>query len=161
MTATLDTTSPGTVVSRVLVCDDREAARTALASIVAQAISTVCDVDSSTNAADLVAQYAKMPADLVLIGIRKGRPGGAAAIDQLLTTYPAAPVIVFGSVDDTADIAAAIARGARGFLSWDATTPPRPRHGNAQPTSGGSAPPTTRRQRPRCSPSGNCRSSGA
>jgi len=120
MTATLNSTSSRTVVNRVLVCDEREAARTALTSIVAQAIPTVRDVDSSTNATDLIAQYARMPADLVLIALRKGRPGGAAAIDQLFTAYPDAPVIVFGSVDDTADIAAAIARGARGFLSWDA-----------------------------------------
>ena len=32
-------------------------------------------------------------------------------------------VIVFGSPDDTASIAAAIACGARGFLRWDATQP--------------------------------------
>jgi DNA-binding NarL/FixJ family response regulator len=124
MTMTQDTITPaGAAVSRVLVCDERPIARTALTAIVMQAIPTVSDVRQSTDGADLVAQYTRKPADLVLIGIRKGKQCGPAAVDQLLSNQPTAPVIVFGCIDDTGDIVSAIGRGARGFLSWDANNP--------------------------------------
>jgi DNA-binding NarL/FixJ family response regulator len=116
-------TLASSMVSRVLVCDERPIARTALIAIVTQAIPTVSDARQSTDGVDLVAQYAWKPADLVLIGIRKGKHCGAAAVDQLLSNDPAAPVIVFGCIDDTEGIVAAIGRGARGFLSWDANNP--------------------------------------
>jgi len=123
MTTTMDSALSCIVVSRVLVCDERPAARTALTAIVTQSIPTASEIHPTTNATELVAQYATKPADLVLIGIRHGRPCGADAVAQLVTAYPAAPVIVFGCIDDTAAIVAGIARGARGFLSWDANNP--------------------------------------
>jgi DNA-binding NarL/FixJ family response regulator len=54
----------------------------------------------------------------VLIGVHRGTPGGARAIDLLLGTYPTATVIVFGSVDDATQLTAALTRGARGLMLW-------------------------------------------
>ena len=110
-----DITPSWVVVTRVLICDERPTARAALTRVLSEAIPTVTDVDSSTDGADLVAQFASRPADLVLVGIRSGKSRGVDAVNQLLDAYPAAPVIVYGSVDDTRAIATAIERGARGF----------------------------------------------
>jgi len=48
---------------------------------------------------------------------------GVEALEMLLGRYPTAAVIVYGSIDDTRSLAAAIVRGARGFLMWDANNP--------------------------------------
>jgi len=123
MTTINDITPSWVVVTRVLICDERPTARAALTRVLSEAIPTVTDVDSSTDGADLVAQFGTRPADLVLVGIRSGKTRGVEAVNQILDAYPTAPVIVYGSVDDTRAIASAIERGARGFLLWDANNP--------------------------------------
>jgi DNA-binding NarL/FixJ family response regulator len=110
-------------VQRVSICDERPTARTALTRVVSGAIPSVTDVDSSADGPELVAQYAANAAGLVLIGIRSGKARGLEAAFQLLDSFPTAAVIVYGSVDDTRPLTAAIERGARGFLLWDANNP--------------------------------------
>ena len=72
---------------------------------------------------ELLSRYGRQPADVVLIGTQRALTSGIEATRRLLAIHPSAVVIVFGSPDDTASIAAAIACGARGFLRWDATQP--------------------------------------
>jgi len=110
-------------VHRISICDERPTARAALARVMTGAIPTVSAIDDSADAAELLAQFEIHPSDLVLIGIRNGRPKGVEALEMLLGRYPTAAVIVYGSIDDTRSLAAAIVRGARGFLMWDANNP--------------------------------------
>ena len=72
---------------------------------------------------ELLAQFAIHPAELVLIGIRNNKSSGTEATRRLLDLHPGAAVIVYGSVDDGPSLSAAIDRGARGFLLWDANNP--------------------------------------
>ena len=110
-------------VHRVCICDERPTALAALTRVVTGAIPTVTDIDCSADSTELLAQYAANPADLVLIGVRNGKSRGVEAADQLLSVYPAAAVIVYGSTEDTRPLATAIEHGARGFLLWDANNP--------------------------------------
>ncbi len=110
-------------VQRVAICDERPTARAALTRVVTGAIPTATDVDTSGDAAELLAHYAAHRADLVLIGISHGKVKGVEAVNKLLDRYPSAPIIVYGSIDDTLALAAAVGHGARGFLLWDANNP--------------------------------------
>ncbi len=110
-------------VQRIAICDERPTARAALTRVVSGAIPSAADIDTSADAAELLAQYAANRPDLVLIGISHGKVKGAEAVNQLLDRYPSAPLIVYGSIDDTRALATAIAHGARGFLLWDANNP--------------------------------------
>lgn len=110
-------------VQRVFICDERPTARAALTRVVTGAISSATDIQTSSDAAELLAQYAAHRADLVLIGISHGKAKGAEAVNLLIDRHPAAPVIVYGSIDDTRALATAVRRGARGFLLWDANNP--------------------------------------
>lgn len=69
-----------------------------------------------TTIADLIQQYSQHPGDLVVVGVHRGQPAGTEPITQLLRVFPAAMIIAFGSVEDTRELTAAVAAGARGLL---------------------------------------------
>jgi DNA-binding NarL/FixJ family response regulator len=117
-------------VRSVLICDARPGTGQAVARL-AKSIPTAVDVAVVTDRFGLSAAFAVKPADLVLIGLSPDSPDGAAATDQLLTQHPSAHVIVYGSVHDSAALAAAVARGAHGFLLW---TPDERNHQPSPPT---------------------------
>lgn len=104
-------------VRSILICDARPGICEDLARL-AKNIPTAVDVAVVTDRFALSAAFTVKPADLVLIGLSPGSPDGAAATDRLLTQHPSANIIVYGSVHDTAVLAAAVARGAHGFLLW-------------------------------------------
>ncbi|MDQ6657343.1 MAG: response regulator transcription factor, partial [Actinomycetota bacterium] len=79
-------------------------------------------VDSVSSGNELMRRYHMDPADAVLIGTQRAVMDGIESVRRLLTLYPAAGVIIFGSSDDAFSISAAISCGARGFLRWDAAT---------------------------------------
>ena len=112
-------------VTSVLICDDRPLVRAAGTRRVG-AITTVADIGWVTDAIELLATFAGKPADLVLIGLRRGKSGGAEAVNELLHRYPAAAVIVFGGAADTPRLAAGVAAGARGVLLWGPNHSDRP-----------------------------------
>ncbi|RIJ77405.1 DNA-binding response regulator [Nakamurella silvestris] len=109
-------------MTSVLICDERRSARDGLTRVMS-AIPSVGSIDCVTNGDELLARYGREAADVVLIGTQRALTGGIEATRRLLAIHPNGVVIVFGSPDDTASIAAAIACGARGFLRWDATQP--------------------------------------
>ena len=140
-------------VKSVLIYDERPTAGHALTRTVIAALSRV-DIVCVTDGVDLLEAFAAEPADLVLIGIQRGRAGGTDAVNLLLGPHPSAAVIVFGSVADTVPLVAAIARGARGLMVWEPEPPPkRPRPptrapfhrpGQARRTGAGTGLPTDR-----------------
>ena len=110
-------------LGRVIICDERSSARTALMRVVATSMPSVTDVASAVDGRDLLAQYAAHRADLVLVGIKRGKGNGIESTKRLLDAYPSAAVIVYGSCEDSQLLVAAIVRGARGLLLWDANYP--------------------------------------
>ena len=116
-------------VRSISICDARPGICEDLARL-AKNIPTAVDVAVVTDRFALSAAFTVKPADLVLIGLSPGSPDGAAATDRLLTQHPSANIIVYGSVHDTAVLAAAVARGAHGFLLWT----PDERHQPSPPT---------------------------
>jgi len=105
-------------VRSVLIYDQRVAAREALTHAVTAAISSVIHITCVADPSDLSTAFAGNPADLVLIGLHDATAGTVDAAEVFLRRYPSAPVVVFGAVDDTLVLAAAVARGARGLMLW-------------------------------------------
>ena len=109
-------------MTSVLICDERRSARDGLTRVMG-AVPSVDGIDCVASGDELLSRYGRQPSDVVLIGTQRALTSGIEATRRLLAVHPSAVVIVFGSPDDTASIAAAIACGARGFLRWDATQP--------------------------------------
>ncbi len=109
-------------MTSVLICDERRSARDGLTRVMG-AVPSVEGIDCVASGDELLSRYGRQAADVVLIGTQRALTSGIEATRRLLAIHPSAVVIVFGSPDDTASIAAAIACGARGFLRWDATQP--------------------------------------
>lgn len=104
---------------RLLICDERRTVRDRMATGLA-AVEGVHAIDSVSSGDELMNSYDRAPADAVLIGTQRALVNGIESVRRLLTLYPSAGVIVFGSSDDAYSISAAVAYGARGFLRWDA-----------------------------------------
>jgi DNA-binding NarL/FixJ family response regulator len=104
-------------VTTVLICDDRRGVREALTEVMSS-VPEVGLIDGVTHDQVLV-QYLRRPADLVLVGIQRAVPTGVATIRRLVAVKPRATVLACGARDNARGIAAAIVGGARGYLRWD------------------------------------------
>lgn len=109
-------------MTTALVCDERRSVRENLLAVMSQ-VASVDEVETVASGDELLVQYGRQSADIVLIGTQRALTTGIEAARRLLAAHPGAVVIVFGSPDDTPSIAAAMACGARGFLRWDVTGP--------------------------------------
>ena len=111
----------------VLIYDQRAAAREALTHAVTAAMPSVIHITCVADASDLSIAFARNPADLVFIGLQDARAGTVDAADLFLRRFPSASVVVFGAINDTPVLAAAVARGAQGLMLWPpwySRTPP-------------------------------------
>lgn len=106
-------------VSRILICDDRSVTRVVLNQAV-KVISSAHDIVCVADGFALADAYSARRAALVLIGHQRGRVLGLQATELLLSLYPTAAVIAFGSADARDMLAAAVVRGAKGIMVWDA-----------------------------------------
>lgn len=109
-------------MARVLICDERRGAREALTRLV-KAMPAVDAIDSVACGDDLLQEYRRPPADLVLIGTQRALSSGLESTRRLFALDPSANIVVFGSPDDAAGIATAMACGVRSYLRWDTTCP--------------------------------------
>jgi DNA-binding NarL/FixJ family response regulator len=100
-----------------LIYDERLGIRRTLTRM-AEHIHSADFVDFVSEGCGLVQAYTADPADLVLINLSPATPGGTLAACRLLTKYPSAHVIVYGTASDSAAFAHAVAFGAHGFLLW-------------------------------------------
>jgi len=105
-------------VLRVLICHERPSTGQALSEAVRRNRS-INDVEYCRDGFELADAFASKPAELVLVGYQRGRPGGAEATQLLLSLFPRATVIAFGSSDASVALVTAVSRGARGVLLWD------------------------------------------
>ena len=107
-----------------LIYDERRSYRDQLMHLVAGSTPGQ-RVQAVPTAADLLAYYARHPADVVLIGSQRALRTATEATHQLLGAHPRAAVIVIGARGDEATARCAMADGARGFLLWeDVFAPP-------------------------------------
>lgn len=122
MTEASSTAPPVMPVKTALIYDDRSAARSLLARSLT--VGMAIDLVSSVSAAsDIAGAYTRRPADVVLIGVRRGATDGSDALADLLGLHPAAAVIVFGDSRDIGVLTAAVTRGALGLMLWDPIRP--------------------------------------
>jgi DNA-binding NarL/FixJ family response regulator len=106
----------------VLICDDRPAARRAVAELL-RPLPSLPAIRCVSDAFAAVDALAAEPVDLVLIGVHPASRMGPQAIGLVLGMYPSTVIIVVGSADDIDVLAPAYARGARGMLLWETPTP--------------------------------------
>src|SRR6478609_5759009 len=104
----------------VVVADDQDIVRDGLVTVLSliDGIEVVGAARNGQEALDLVAAH--RPA-VVLMDLRMPVLDGAAATALLRRDHPEVAVLVLTTFDDDASIAAALAAGARGYLTKDAS----------------------------------------
>lgn len=107
-------------MTTVLICDERRGVREGLAQFMS-AVPGVARVDTVASGEELLERYPRENPDVVLIGTQRAVDTGIVTTRRLVTQHPRVAVLVFGAPDDPANICAAVACGARGYLRWDAS----------------------------------------
>lgn len=104
---------------RILVADDQAIVRDGLVTV----LGLVADLEVVGEAADgaeAVEQATELEPDVVLMDLRMPVLGGAEATARLRAEVPGTAVVVLTTYGDDESIAAALAAGARGYLTKDA-----------------------------------------
>ena len=107
-------------MSTVLVCDDAPLARDAVRRAVAL-VPGVDRVDVAASGEEVLARWDREHPDLVLMDVRMPGIGGIEAARRLVSQHPDAVVVMLTVAQDGEAVAHAVAAGARGFLTKDAT----------------------------------------
>jgi DNA-binding NarL/FixJ family response regulator len=108
----------GATMTVALVCDDDHPVARERLTRVLRNVDGIRRTESVATD-ELVSRYSHQPSDMVFVGVPQATRAGVDAARMLTAAHPHADVIMFGSPEDTAGIAAAIAAGAAGFLRWD------------------------------------------
>jgi DNA-binding NarL/FixJ family response regulator len=104
----------------VVVADDQDIVRDGLVTV----LSLVAGIDvvgAARTGAEAVELAARLHPDVVLMDLRMPVLDGPAATAILRRDQPDVAVLVLTTFDDDASIAAALAAGARGYLTKDAS----------------------------------------
>jgi DNA-binding NarL/FixJ family response regulator len=104
---------------RVVVADDQATVREGLVALV----GLLPGIDVAAEAADghaVLAAVAEHRPDVVLLDLRMPGLDGIATTARLTAEYPATAVVILTSFADDASVLAALAAGARGFLTKNA-----------------------------------------
>ena len=108
-------TEAGTI--RVMLAGDCPLLRSGFRQVLEAA--GVAVVGSVATASDAVGMLATVPADVVVVGNVTRDEAGADA-QEIRVAHPAIPVLVLGRSGDADAVRAALAAGARGYLSLEA-----------------------------------------
>jgi DNA-binding NarL/FixJ family response regulator len=108
------------VVATVLVCDDSPLAREALRRIAAL-VPGVERVSVASSGEEVLTRYPAERPDLVLMDVRMPGIGGVEAARRLVAAHPSAGVLMLTVAEDRDGVARAVACGARGYLTKDAS----------------------------------------
>lgn len=107
-------------VIRVVVSDDQDIVRDGLVTV----LSLLADVDvvgEATNGREAVEVVDRVRPDVVLMDLRMPVLDGVGATEEIVSAHPEIAVLVLTTYDDDASISRALAAGARGFLTKDAS----------------------------------------
>lgn len=107
-------------VASIVICDERRGIRRSLSELLG-AVPGLSSVNTAASGEELLERFPHERPEVVVIGTQRAVDTGIATVRTLLGSYPGTPVLVFGAADDQRSLAAAMACGARGFLSWDAS----------------------------------------
>ena len=101
---------------RVVLAGDCPLLRSGFRQVLeAAGVTVVGSVDTAAEAAGLLAELA---ADVVVVGALTGDASGADAL-EIRGAHPAIPLLVLGRSGDVDGVRAALAAGARGYLSLE------------------------------------------
>ena len=100
---------------RVLAADDHAVVRAGIAAMIANE-SDIVLVAEATNGREVVARYAELRPDVVLMDLRMPEMDGATAIAAIRLADPGARVIALTMYDGDVDIHRALSAGAAGYL---------------------------------------------
>jgi DNA-binding NarL/FixJ family response regulator len=100
---------------KILVVDDHALMREAVRAIIegADGMEVVGEAETSAQA---LRRTAELEPDVVLLDLRLPDVEGLGCLETLRREHPDTPVVVFSAVDDRDLIAAALARGAAGYV---------------------------------------------
>lgn len=104
---------------RILVVDDQAIVRDGLVTVLGLAPDLEV-VGEAANGLEAVERALELDPDVVLMDLRMPVLGGAEATGRLRTQAPRSAVVVLTTYGDDESIAAALAAGARGYLTKDA-----------------------------------------
>jgi DNA-binding NarL/FixJ family response regulator len=105
---------------RVVVVDDQTAVREGLVTIL-ELLPGIDVVAAGADGAEAVALVAEHDPDVVLMDLRMPRLDGVAATKEIRSQHPQTQVVVLTTHADDESVLAALAAGAIGFLTKDAS----------------------------------------
>lgn len=108
-------------MASVLICDERRGIRQGLVRALT-ALPGFAPVNTAASGEELLWRYPHERPDLVIIGTQRAVDSGIDTVRRLSVAHADAAILVFGAADDQNALTAAMACGARGFLSWDASS---------------------------------------
>lgn len=109
-----------TLVTTVLICDDHRRFRDQLRRHVA-AVPGVDRVATADTSAEAFSRYAAERPALVLLDVAMPDLGGPETARRLVAAHPGANVVMLAGNNDHERLAEALAGGARGYLTKDAS----------------------------------------
>jgi DNA-binding NarL/FixJ family response regulator len=110
----------GVTAVRVLVADDQTVVREGLVALL-DLLPGIEVVGQAVDGPDVLAQVAQARPDVVLLDLRMPGMDGVATTAALAAGYPGIAVVILTSYADDASVLAALAAGARGYLTKNAS----------------------------------------
>jgi DNA-binding NarL/FixJ family response regulator len=107
-------------VTSVLIVDDAPAVRDGLRRLV-RGLPEVDAVSMASSGEEALARYSVERPDLVLLDVRMPGMGGLECARRLLHSDPTVRIVMLTAHDDPQSVATAVANGAAGYISKDAS----------------------------------------
>jgi DNA-binding NarL/FixJ family response regulator len=107
-------------VTSVLIVDDAPAVRDGLRRLV-RGLPDVDAVSMASSGEEALARYSVERPDLVLLDVRMPGMGGLECARRMLHSDPTVRIVMLTASDDPQSVATAVANGAAGYISKDAS----------------------------------------
>ena len=108
-------------IIRILVAEDREIVRDGICAIIAQQ-SNLTVVAQAKNGEEAVQLYRELQPDVVLTDLRMPVMEGVEEIEQIISEFPQAKIIILTTYDTDEDIYRGLQAGAKGYLLKDTSS---------------------------------------
>ena len=108
-------------IIRILVAEDREIVRDGICAIIAQQ-SNLTVVAQAKNGEEAVQLYRERQPDVVLTDLRMPVMEGVEEIEQIISEFPQAKIIILTTYDTDEDIYRGLQAGAKGYLLKDTSS---------------------------------------